>query len=133
MNIADKQTLFAEVFRVLKPGGRFLVYDILKASEGELTFPVPWASEASVSFVEDLACYRRGLVDAGFTVLVEQDHRQTALDFFADARESASQAGGPPPLGIHLLLGDDAFVKLANLGATVVAGVLTPTEIVCVK
>ncbi len=133
MNIADKQTLFAEVSRVLIPRGRFLVYDILRTSEGEVTFPVPWASETSVSFVEDLACYRSGLVGAGFRVKMEQDHRQTALDFFAEARERASQEGGPAPLGIHLLLGDDAFLKLGNLGAAVVAGVLTPTEIICVK
>src|SRR3546814_617435 len=46
MNIADKARLYREVARVLKPGGRFGLYDIMAGPAGEPHFPVPWAGTA---------------------------------------------------------------------------------------
>src|SRR6266404_7222526 len=59
MNIADKARLFAEVRRVLKPGGTFGIYDQMREADGELTFPVPWATAPHSSFVETPAIYKR--------------------------------------------------------------------------
>src|SRR5205085_9232422 len=42
MNIADKPALYAEAFRVLRPGGRFVVYDVLPGEGGDVRYPVPW-------------------------------------------------------------------------------------------
>ena len=40
MNIADKAALGAEVCRVLKPGGKFALFDMMRGKEpGDLTFP----------------------------------------------------------------------------------------------
>ena len=44
MNIPDKKALFREVSRVLKAGGLFAVYDVMKTGDAPLAFPVPWAS-----------------------------------------------------------------------------------------
>ena len=33
MNISDKPALYAEAFRVLRPGGRFVVYDVLQVRD----------------------------------------------------------------------------------------------------
>ena len=42
MNIEDKARLFAEVRRVLRPGGFFGIYDVMReGGEGDLSFPVP--------------------------------------------------------------------------------------------
>src|SRR3546814_9381286 len=49
MNIADKARLYREVARVLKPGGRFGLYDIMAGPAGAPHFPVPWASVAEGS------------------------------------------------------------------------------------
>jgi hypothetical protein len=50
----------AEARRVLKQGDVFAVYDVMRASEGELSFPVHWAAGPETSFVAAPAEYRQG-------------------------------------------------------------------------
>jgi len=50
MNIEDKAKLCSEVHRVLRPGSLFGIYDVMKTGDGELTYPVPWATTAESSF-----------------------------------------------------------------------------------
>jgi SAM-dependent methyltransferase len=133
MNIPDKAALFAEVHRVLRPGGRFGVYDIMRVSAGEVSYPVPWASDGSHSFVQDPTAYRTALASAGFVVTEERDRAEFALDFFAALKARAAESGGPPPLGLHLIMGSEAPGKIANMVEAVAAGVLAPVELVCEK
>src|SRR5260370_1296930 len=39
MNIGEKGRLFGEVRRVLKPGGVFAVYEVMRTGEGDFSFP----------------------------------------------------------------------------------------------
>lgn len=129
MNIADKATLFAEVRRVLKPGARFGVYDIMRVAEGDLPYPMPWAATPETSFVEPPETYRRLLGEAGFTVEAEHDRRDLALRLGREMRERAA-ARGPSPLGPHLLMGAEAPQRVANVIAAVERGVIAPVEMV---
>ena len=131
MNIDDKAALFAEVHRVVRPGGRFGVYDIMRLTDGRHAFPVPWASDATMSFVASLSDYEAALRSAGFRILASRERGQFARDFFAALKQHAAQTDGPSPIGLHLILGDDAPTKIANMVAAVTAGILAPTEIVC--
>ncbi len=131
MNIEDKAELFAEVHRVLRPGARYGIYDIMRVSDESHDFPVPWASNSEMSFTATLAEYERKLRAAGFRIIARRDRTQFAKDFFALARRNVVGAGGPPPIGLHLILGPDAPTKIANMVAAVVAGTLAPTEIIC--
>jgi len=73
MNIPDKEAMFAEARRVLKPGARFGVYDILQGEGGDVLYPAPWASEPSISHLatpEEMSGY---LLGAGFKILHEAD------------------------------------------------------------
>ena len=130
MNIAAKADLFAEVHRVLRPGSRFGVYDILRLGAGEIAYPVPWASEASTSFVDDLPTYRDALEAAGFEVTAERERREFALAFFDSLRARMQEQGGPPPLGLHLVMGADAPQKIANMVDAIAAGTIAPVEII---
>lgn len=60
MNIEDKTTLMAEAKRVLKPGGTFAVFDVMRAEDETtpLAFPLPWSEAAGTSFVTP--CRLRG-------------------------------------------------------------------------
>jgi SAM-dependent methyltransferase len=129
MNIEDKARLFAGVRRVLRPGGVFGIYDVMH-EEGELSFPVPWATAPETSFLEDAATYRRLLEAAGFTVGAERSRRDFAIDFFHRMRAQVAEAGGPPPLGLHLLMGSSAPQKVANMIDNLNRGVIAPTEII---
>ncbi len=128
MNIADKAALFRGVRRVLAPGGFFAIYDVMAQTEGELAYPVPWATDPATSFVESVATYRDRLSGAGFTVTHERSRRGVAAEFFARMRAAA--ADGPPPLGLHLVMGDAARAKVANLMANVERGLVAPVEII---
>lgn len=131
MNIEAKADLFAGVRRVLKRGGVFGIYDVMSdAGEGGLKFPVPWAASAATSFVETPATYRRLLEGAGFQVVKERSRRAFAQEFFRQMRQVAAQAGGPPPLGLHLLMGEAAPQKIANMIDNIERGIIAPVEII---
>jgi SAM-dependent methyltransferase len=131
MNIEDKPALFAEARRVLRPGAVFAVYDIMRTGEGALDFPVHWAATPETSFLAAPAAYRRALEAAGFEVRGERDRRAFALDSLREAQARAAAEGGPPPLGIHILMKTDVAQKLANVIANLERGLIAPVELLC--
>jgi MPBQ/MSBQ methyltransferase len=128
MNIADKQRLATETHRVLAPGGLFTVYDAMRTGPGELAFPLPWATTPATSFLATPDDYRAALEAAGFRIEGERRRTDLALATFQAMRERL-QAGGPPPLGLHLLMGETAPAKLANIMAGLEAGTFAPVEL----
>jgi ubiquinone/menaquinone biosynthesis C-methylase UbiE len=44
MNIPDKARVYGEIARVLEPGGRLGIYDLLQGPGGEVIYPTPWAA-----------------------------------------------------------------------------------------
>ena len=127
MNIADKAAAFAEFRRVLTLGGVLGIYDVMREAPGELSFPLPWASEPATSFVESAETYRDLLQSAGFEASEPLSRREFAIQFFE--RMSAS-AGSPPPLGLHILMGATTRDKAANSLDLLRRGLIAPTVIV---
>ena len=133
MNIADKHGLFAEVARVLKPGGIFGVYDVMGTGDDGLIFPLPWAETQDTSAVETPETYKSAFSDAGLMVSAERDRRQFALDFFAELTARAASPDGPPPLGLHILMGATGPHKVKNMVENIAAGRIAPIEMVAQK
>jgi ubiquinone/menaquinone biosynthesis C-methylase UbiE len=133
MNIADKAGLFAEVGRVLRPGATFGLYDIMRRNDEPLVYPVPWAAVPDTSALATPEDYRAALAEAGFEVTKERDRREFAAEFFAALRERTEAAGGPPPLGLHILLGETAALKVRNMVDNVAAGRVSPVEMIARK
>ena len=128
MNIADKPRLFAEVARVLAPGGTFAVFEVMRFG-AHPAFPLPWASDPSASFVERPEAYLAAAGAAGFAVVARRDRGDMARDFFA-RMQAAMVAGKTPPVGLPLLMGEAAGQKLANMVAAVGAGDIAPVEMI---
>jgi len=129
MNIANKARLFTEVKRVLRPGGRYAVYDIMQTRPGSLPFPMPWSPGPETSFVEPPETYRRLLRDAGFTLESETDRSAMTLELLA-AMRARQAAEGPSPLGPELLMGPEFRLRLGNAVASLEAGLIAPTQII---
>jgi SAM-dependent methyltransferase len=113
MNIADKRSFYAEIFRVLAPGGRLLFHDIFQGDGGSVHYPVPWAEDESISFLATPDEVRVILKSLGFTILDWQDKSSQSLAWFRAATEKMN-AAAPLPLGLHLLMGGNTAVKFAN-------------------
>jgi SAM-dependent methyltransferase len=113
MNVPEKTAVFAEVHRVLRPGGRFALYEQVRTGEGDLTYPLPWAEDERSSFVETVADYRAHLERAGFEVEDQEDRTPTTL--------------GPPPQGPvsnAVVFGPPFVQRIANNVAATKAGLL---------
>lgn len=83
MNIADKRRLYAEVHRVLRPGGRFAFQEMAAGETASSYFPLPWATHPAENFLISAEEMLSVLDETGFVV-----------DFFEDA--SNEQLSGPP-------------------------------------
>lgn len=130
MNIADKSALFAEVFRVLAPGGRFALYDIMTGTDAAaIDFPVPWSSTPAESFVVAPDIYRGVAEAAGFELVAERDRSAFATDFFQRVAAQTA-ANGVPPVGLHLLMGEAAAERYGNAAKATIDGRLSPWEMV---
>ncbi|SDB80351.1 Ubiquinone/menaquinone biosynthesis C-methylase UbiE [Raineyella antarctica] len=113
MNIADKPALYAEAFRVLRPGGRFVVYDVLQGEGGDVRYPVPWATDPSISFLATPEEMRELLAAAGFQVISEVDSSEESLAWFQQVR-ARIERDGPPPVSFAAFLGDAYGQMAAN-------------------
>jgi SAM-dependent methyltransferase len=130
MNIEDKARLYAEVWRVLKPRGRFGIYDLLQGGGGEVIYPVPWARDTSTSFLVRPGELRRLLEAAGFEVV---SWRETAAEarLWVDDMKARMAEPNPPPSALRLLLGKDAKPIAQNIFRNLLEDRVVPTEVVC--
>lgn len=114
MNIEDKLSWLKEVYRVLKPGGRAVLYEVCGHKNTPIYVPVPWAQDESMSYLVPPEAFRDVLVAAGFDIEVWNDKTDLAQKAFAHMQKPM---GEPelPELGVHMLVGNDILTKAYNL------------------
>lgn len=121
MNIEDRGRLYSEINRVLRPHGRFAMYDVFKKGDEELTYPVPWARDASLSFLRQFDETRSLLTSAGFAVSSFEDITdQSASWLFQQSQRSPGE--DRTPLGLELLMGSDFDAIRGNYARNLRAG-----------
>ncbi len=112
MNIADKERLYREIFRVMRPGGKLALHEIMAGSVTPLHFPLPWARDPAISALQPPEAIRSLLKSLGFAEIAWVDVTDKAIQWF---EQRLAAAPATPPLGLHLLMGPDIGPMLRNL------------------
>jgi SAM-dependent methyltransferase len=128
MNMPDKAALFREVARVLRPGGRFAFHEILAGSGGEPAYPLPWANDASYSFLSKPDEISAGLEAEGLRRVAWNDVTADGIAWFR--RSLARPVEEVPILGLQLLAGPAFRQAAENLTAAYEQGILSVVEAV---
>jgi len=111
MNISDKSRFYSEINRVLNDTGMLIYYDIFRNNGMDVTYPVPWANDVSVSFLGTIDKMDSLLKDMGFTRLQTTDQTSSAFLFLKDLFKKIKM-NGSPKIGLNVLMGDSTKVKL---------------------
>jgi ubiquinone/menaquinone biosynthesis C-methylase UbiE len=128
MNIGDKRALFAEAARVLRKGARFVLFDVMRQTDGEFPHPLPWATTAASNTIAQPSKYRAALRSTGFEITSERNRLAFALEYFE--RQHAQQAASPAALGLQTLMGARRPEQVRNMLTCVRGGLVAPVEIV---
>jgi ubiquinone/menaquinone biosynthesis C-methylase UbiE len=132
MNIADKENLYKEIYRVVKPGGRFIYYDILSTKGETIHFPVPWAGNPSLSFLITKEELRSHLTSAGFEIVETTDQTKAGIEFL-EKLKARIQEQGLPPISLKLVVEEAFEEKFRNLYINFKEGKLRLESGVCMK
>lgn len=90
-----------------------MFHDVFRGPGDSPYYPLPWAEQESFSFLATEDEARAVFDQVGLTIDQWNVKIRESLEFFKMVI-SKIEADGPPPLGIHLLMGDNARAKLQN-------------------
>ena len=132
MNVADKTSLYREMYRVLKPGGTLAIYDVCSGPDGPVHFPVPWARSAETSFLASPEQLRQFVTTAGFDVTDWRDTTGQAREWFSALAEKVRREGAPL-LSWGMLMGDDFPAMAQNQRRNLEEGRIALIQLVAQK
>lgn len=122
-SVEDKAALLAELHRVLEPGGRLCIYEVVEGpSAGALIYPVPWADGPEQSFVVSAEQVKLLAQDAGFSVSEWLEGRQ-AVERIGAAAAAPGMTQGVEGVTLALVM-PDFDERMAGLGQNVAAGTI---------
>lgn len=131
MNIADKDALYAEIRRVLQPGGWLMLSEIARGPGAPLDYPTPWAASDATSFLATPEETRRGLEAAGFEVLALRDTVAEAKEYGTRSRALVARGEKPLHRAVQLIHGGIAAEAMRNAARGMMEGRIIPIEVLC--
>jgi len=114
MNIKDKERFYSEIYRVLKPSGQFLYYDVLEGNGKDLYYPLPWANKPSINYLIKPGELELFMEKTGFSKVRLTDQTQKGLLFLTEFLKRSEKM--PAILsGQNILMEDNAKEKILNI------------------
>lgn len=114
MNISDKLKFYSEINRVLTDDGVFIYYEVFKKGNGNVNYPLPWAAESDISFLEESSTINSMLEHLGLTKEQSTNQTESGIIILEKSlnREPKQRA---PKLGLNILMGSSVNDKTTNL------------------
>jgi SAM-dependent methyltransferase len=132
MNVADRPRFFAEAWRVLKPGGFFVLTEHGLGPVGAPHHPVPWSEDGSGEWLVTPAQTADLLVAADFVDIEVEDTGTKYLEAYGRVIALADR-GELPSFGVHLLMGESAPQKIRNAARNIEEARTHPVQVLCQK
>ena len=108
MNIAAKERLFGEIYRVLRSGGRLALHETMAGPVTPIHLPVPWARNPLLSYLLPPETVRTLIKRTGFREVAWVDVTKSAVAGVKERLASIQPTPkGHPSLSLHLLFGPD--------------------------
>jgi MPBQ/MSBQ methyltransferase len=90
----ERDQVYSEFRRVLKPGGNLVFYDVIAADEKpDPYFPLPWSESEDTSFLLTKVETIAALEKADLSVSLSNDMTQAALAWFAQRQPRTNAPG----------------------------------------
>lgn len=121
MNIEDKQKLYTQCQRVLRPGGYLAFHEVLAGEKPGLIFPVFWADDEAVNFLRTVENIQETLEATGFKKIRWDDLTQASSEWFQKMLAKPKQQN-TKPLGFNVFVGESTPKKAANVIQNLVEG-----------
>jgi ubiquinone/menaquinone biosynthesis C-methylase UbiE len=132
MNIRDKNKFYSEVFRVLKKGGKFVFHDVFTENKDAVIYPVPWADDKSISYLMRVNEIEHLLKSLKYKISFWEDKTEISAEAFQKSVENIKRSG-LPPLGLHLLMGENTIEKIKNMARNLMEDRVTVLQCICIK
>ena len=120
MYVSDKTPLYHEARRVLRPGGKLAMHEIVAGSVSPPHYPAPWASDPSTSFLASPDRMKAILVESGFMQVEWRDDTPNSIEW---ARKPVDSGGSDAlPDALDALHGPDYRERIENVRRNLIEG-----------
>ncbi len=114
MNIFDKLKFYSEIARVLRKEGAFIYYEVFKTGNQEVNYPMPWADNSKISFLEESSKATSIIEQLGLNKTQSTDQTASGINILEKSLNRMSTQNSQK-LGLNVLMGVSTKEKMSNL------------------